>query len=1115
MSGLEPLAALGLVCNVLQLVEVGLKTATLCKNAYRTGEPDPELSVHARTLAETASNLTQSLEVSQQPLSHDDSRLLTLAQNCRDAEQEWRKKTPARFLSQQRPRKRARFGAVLQGIVNKPEITRLESQLQKAKESMETDLLVGVFKRLDISKVETDDLQNKLQSLLQATPTSERILHDLIQTQVAIVNAQISYRVDLAGASTETHVTTELASPESRLKSHADQAKDTLLTQAELREDKRRENEAYESLLSSFQYPDMNHRKNEIHRRHKSTFDWIFKGGVLDTTQRVRSDFVRWLKSSEGRYWISGRPGTGKSVLMKFIISDERTIDTLQQWQPQVRILTHFFWKVGSPMQSSFKGFLCSLAYQLFSLDKQHAMECFRQNSDWFRRTGPGDWDSEDLQSLVASYLSLPSRPFCLFVDGIDELLDEDGVGILTAFLDKLQQLSPLLKICMSSRPEQAIRVRLRQGPDLKMQDLTRDDIEQYSRATLEREISVAVSSVNIEGIVRAISLKAEGVFLWAVLVTRSIARGILNGDSQDDIQKRLLKTPKELYDLYLDMWTRLGEDSDLYQSSTALIFKIVLFTWQSHQGPRFNHSLLTSLPVISILELMLASNDDLRSTPVEHFDKLSTADLEQRCNELFTKLPFRTAELLEIGHPYEYRRSPSTSSANELHHPILRYGKLRVEAIHRTVFDFLIEKGERIMKYHKASQEEVFIRIFKACLLRDCLWPEADFYIWSASHLNIKMMTPERDFGRHLAGSRLSAQLHSLLQHVDIMHDSVIIEMLDLVWASFVLISKDAPWHSDLRLNGELPRCKFDYLLRIAPMGFDSYLRDDLIKWNNSRQFDALYQVLTACLDSGRPPCNGFEWAGRQRLIEHILWTISSANSFHISHTSGLHLSKYTLVKASIACVLINAVNNPGYWSSTRKYESHKINDILRMIRGSRHLLCLKDHLLIELYPQSTGLVVAKSIGCRPDDGFEPAIYVEISMSILVQVFLQKLVKYDITLQRHELEETLNLEAFPQTLETVMLGFGGGYFLTPSSTDLPVFQRYCSRELLPEMFGSSNLEDKKWCREKMAEASRDRTKREGHGRTQVKTPSGIEEGIGPKGLNFYPCEACQAKEKI
>ncbi|EXL58313.1 hypothetical protein FOCG_01867 [Fusarium oxysporum f. sp. radicis-lycopersici 26381] len=48
-----------------------------------------------------------------------------------------------------------------------------------------------------------------------------------------------------------------------------------------------------------------------------------------------------------------------------------------------------------------------------------------------------------------------------------------------------------------------------------------------------------------------------------------------MNGDSEIEIQERIVRTPKDLYNLYLDMWTSLGEDSDLYQGSTALTLKL------------------------------------------------------------------------------------------------------------------------------------------------------------------------------------------------------------------------------------------------------------------------------------------------------------------------------------------------------------------------------------------------------------------------------------------------------------------------------------------------------------------------------------------------------------
>ncbi|KAG5806364.1 hypothetical protein H9Q74_009088 [Fusarium xylarioides] len=1125
MSGLEPLAALGLVCNIVQLVEVGLKTATLFKNAYRTGEPDPELSIHAQNLADTALGLSQSLELSQQPLNLEDARLLTLARNCRDAEAEWRKKTPARFLSQQQPRKRDRFGAAIRGFINKPEIYRLESQLQKAKECLETGLLVGIFQRLDVSKVLANDLQYRFRDLLQATSTSEKKLHGLIQAQAALVNTQISDRIHQAEASTKTHITTEFASHESRLKSHAEHGKDTILTEAEARENIRREIEAYKQLLCSFQYPDMNRRRNEIHASYGSTFNWLFekefggsylKPGASESYSQSEnkadsyhqelacSSFVIWLKSPEARYWISGHPGSGKSVLMKFIVSHEQTIPSLRQWQPEVRVIAHFFWKVDSHMQSSFKGFLCSLVYQLFSSDKEYAMSCLKHNPDWSHKAGPGDWDKDDLQFLVHSYARQPARPFCLFIDGLDELMDDDGVGILFDFLDTLQEPPRLVKICMSSRPESAIRMRLGRNPNIKMQDLTRNDIKQYARAKLMKEVSLANSSMGIEDLVTSISDKAEGVFLWAVLVTRSISRGISNGDSRDFIQKRLRKTPKKLHELYLDMWTRLGEDSDLYQYSTALVFKIVLFKWQSNRKalPLDVPLLLFSAGLISILELMLASSDDLWSTSFEEYDKLSATDLEQRCKELSNRLPLRTADLFEVVQAKDHETSDEKQWADKPHSTVNKYDNLGVEAVHLTVFDFLIETddGKKIMEHHKAPQEELFIRTFRSRLLRNCLCPEVRY----TSNKN------EDDSNWLSAWRQLEIQLQLLSNHADIIHGSTLVEMLDLLWASFVQMTKSLPTHPDTSMGIDKRICKLDYLLRIVPKGFDTYMIDYLIEWESTRQFDALYKVLIACHKSDGFPCSDFEWAGKQRLIQRILSIIVS-HRFHISTPSGQHLSSGTLVKASMACFLITAVDTfrilqrRTYPASS--WDAHKTSVILRMIRDFRYSLCLGDHIVVTLFLSDNWGGVPDLISCRRQRNNEEAVYVEISMSMLIQIFLQQVVKDDTTSCRPELEEALNLKAFPQTIRPVMLGIWDEHFEL-SSKDLPIFERYCHRQLLPEHSSptSKDLEDMEWCHRRAAEARKNMIKR-------VETANGMEESIGLNETNFHVCSSCEARK--
>lgn len=54
MSGLEAVAALGLACNILQIVELGKKTINRINIVYQGGKPDEELRQNAAVLEELA-----------------------------------------------------------------------------------------------------------------------------------------------------------------------------------------------------------------------------------------------------------------------------------------------------------------------------------------------------------------------------------------------------------------------------------------------------------------------------------------------------------------------------------------------------------------------------------------------------------------------------------------------------------------------------------------------------------------------------------------------------------------------------------------------------------------------------------------------------------------------------------------------------------------------------------------------------------------------------------------------------------------------------------------------------------------------------------------------------
>jgi broad-specificity NMP kinase len=105
---------------------------------------------------------------------------------------------------------------------------------------------------------------------------------------------------------------------------------------------------------------------------------------------------ANWLESDfDCLYWVSGKPGSGKSFFMKFIEKDERTTALLQRWQPECRIISHYLWKPGNEDQRSFKGVICSLLHQMLQDEKAIALRLLRETPTYTHKNDTTDWDIE------------------------------------------------------------------------------------------------------------------------------------------------------------------------------------------------------------------------------------------------------------------------------------------------------------------------------------------------------------------------------------------------------------------------------------------------------------------------------------------------------------------------------------------------------------------------------------------------------------------------------------------------------------------------------------------------------------------------------------------------
>ena len=319
-------------------------------------------------------------------------------------------------------------------------------------------------------------------------------------------------------------------------------------------------------------------REEQIHPAHAKTFAWIFQ----DST----TPFKRWLACNDGIFWVNGKAGSGKSTLMKFLATHRQTKRLLRQWSGSVNLIvaSFYFWTAGHDAQKSQLGLMKSLLYQIFRQcpDLIPSAWFSKFDSDSFVDENTDVWSRQELSDAVDSIIthgSLTSR-FCFFVDGLDEYADAQAGDhyALIQYLDRLTQ-SSCVKICVSSRPWTVFKDRYDKYDDLKfvLQDLTSEDMRKYAAGQLledERFRRLASHEPQALLLANKIQDKAEGVFLWVTLVTRSLKRGLSEHDDTKELERRLAQTPSDLIGFFRSI---LRNIDDNYRDYTMRALQIAV----------------------------------------------------------------------------------------------------------------------------------------------------------------------------------------------------------------------------------------------------------------------------------------------------------------------------------------------------------------------------------------------------------------------------------------------------------------------------------------------------------------------------------------------------------
>jgi hypothetical protein len=286
--------------------------------------------------------------------------------------------------------------------------------------------------------------------------------------------------------------------------------------------------------LKSLADAGMYQRLDQIKVAHPHTFEWIFTD--------PSAGFDKWLRGTEGLFWIKGKPGSGKSTLMKYVLGNKRTREALSSRTelPLLAMPAFFFYDRGHlESQKSFQGLLRSIIYQILS----EIPALIKVVGDVFRhaidREGHCAWTDADLERALTRIIEQKEIRgcICLFIDALDEY-NGDHTGV-TRFLKNLVQTSPEQKLqiraCASSRPWNVFQTMLGDLSGLAIHDWTKDDIALFVTSRLEETKRDDASEL-----FRGITDRAEGVFLWVKLVTDELSQDLINGEPMNDILSKL-----------------------------------------------------------------------------------------------------------------------------------------------------------------------------------------------------------------------------------------------------------------------------------------------------------------------------------------------------------------------------------------------------------------------------------------------------------------------------------------------------------------------------------------------------------------------------------------------
>jgi hypothetical protein len=424
----------------------------------------------------------------------------------------------------------------------------------------------------------------------------------------------------------------------------------------------------------------------------------------LEQRAKARDNFTTWLRSGTGVFHISGKPGSGKSTLMKFLCSHERTQEELRIWAGESKkpvFARFYFWKSSTDkMQMTLPGLHRSILFEtlkhcpdLIPVLFPRQWEVLTNGLHYIKENLVSDADARVAFEALTAMGSFPKLRFCFFVDGLDEYDANIPEQVKLSKDLKRWASGDGVKICASSRPYIAFE-KLVASDDrrIDLHQLTKHDIYTFARKMIEDSLEdddlERVRDYYLS-LVEKVVKRSEGVFLWARLVVCSLLDGLLRHDGEGLLGQKLDTVPPDIHGLYKDLLGNLSPD-DRERAE-----KMMLLTAHKPHWP----------PLSSVAYTFVDELSDPEFPPKDGKKPKSWKSIDQATEDVRLQLKSLTKGLLETVPMLDGTRKAT--------------GEKTVQFFHRTVCDFVLEHlKDTVCRFSWIGKSETYYRLWLAELM-------------------------------------------------------------------------------------------------------------------------------------------------------------------------------------------------------------------------------------------------------------------------------------------------------------------------------------------------------------------------------------------------------------